>query len=267
MALKCGMRILLAIESSTDIASVALSFSDDGTGAGAGVNPPQRVLQRQVDGVQSHSLTVLPMVQALLAEAGIALADCDAIAFGAGPGSFTGVRTACGIAQGLAYGSERPVVAVDTLAAAAQACRDGTGSADVLVILDARMGQVYWGRYRWHATVDGGVWQAVAPARVDAPADILLHIVGSEKITPCGNGLVVHAAALASLLQQPGVLAGRPECMPHAVQVAALAHRLFSRGMAVPAREAQPVYLRNDVALTTLERAAKKLSDQSVAPA
>ena len=241
-----AMSTILAIESSTDIASVALYL--DG--------PLPRLLTRQVSGVQSHSESVLPMVQALLAEAGIALRDCDAIAFGAGPGSFTGVRTACGIVQGLAYGSERRVVAVDTLIAAAQACRDATGADDVLVVIDARMGQVYWGQYRWQDNVEGGGdWVPVVAARLDAPA----AVVASGTVTACGNGFIAYAAAFAQNLA-PGGFAhdARPDLMPHAAQVAALATRLFQRGAAVAARDAQPVYLRNDVALTTLERAIRR---------
>ncbi len=260
------MSIILAIESSTDIASVALAFADDGAGSTAGYT---RLLQRQVDGVQSHSLAILPMAQALLAEAGIGLDRCDAIAFGAGPGSFTGVRIACGIAQGLGHGSGRPVVAVDTLAAAAQSCRDATGSDDVLVILDARMGQVYWGRYRWHADAAGagGDWVAVSPARVDAPSAVTvgaLEAGAEDVVTPCGNGLTVHAAQLAALLAQPQMRPPRAECMPHAAQVAALGQRLLRHGQAVAARQAQPIYLRNDVALTTAERAARREIGQAV---
>ena len=224
------MRTLLAIESSTDLASVALYVADpDGRRAG-------RLLSREVSGVQSHSQTLLPMVQMLLAEAGITLAQCEAIAFGAGPGSFTGVRTACGIAQGLAYGSGRPVVAVDTLAAAAQACRDATGAADVVAVLDARMGEVYWGQYRWESTGDGPQWRALTPAQVSAPEAVVV----SGPATVCGNGL-----ALSGVLNA---------CMPHALAVATLAQTMLAQGLAVAARDARPVYLRNEVALTTAQR-------------
>jgi tRNA threonylcarbamoyladenosine biosynthesis protein TsaB len=254
------MSIILAIESSTDIASVALIV------AGSPETGDDRILHRQVAGVQSHSQTVLPMVQALLAEAGIALASCSAIAFGAGPGSFTGVRTACGIAQGLAYGSNLPVVGVDTLEAAAQACRDATGAADVLVLLDARMGEVYWAQYRWldaddgadsdpdaHADPDaaGGAWRVVSAPRLDAPA----LVAASGGVQACGSGLTAHPAVFESA---PFAATARADIMPHAVAVATLAARLFAAGKAVAARDAQPVYLRNDVALTTAERAVRR---------
>ena len=162
------------------------------------------------------------------------------------------MRTACGIVQGLAYGSERPVVAVDTLVSAAQACRDATGANDVLVVIDARMGQVYWGQYRWQGDGD---WMTVVTARLDAP----LAVVASGSVTACGNGFSAYAAAFAESLA-PGGFAhdARPDLMPHAAQVAALATRLFQCGAVVSARDAQPVYLRNDVALTTLERAIRR---------
>lgn len=242
------MSILLAIESSTDLASVALHV------AAADGAAPLRVFFRTAGGVQSHSQSILPMVQAVLAEAGLALHDCDAIAFGAGPGSFTGVRTACGIAQGLAHGSNRPVVAVDTLAAAAQACRDSTGADDVLVVLDARMGEVYWGQYRYRETKVGAGWTAVTAARLDAPAQVA-PVAGLMPVA-CGSGFTAHATQFADCDFAAGA---RADIMPHAIQVAALAQHLLAEGAAVAARDAQPVYLRNDVALTTAERASRRL--------
>ncbi|MGB9109017.1 MAG: tRNA (adenosine(37)-N6)-threonylcarbamoyltransferase complex dimerization subunit type 1 TsaB, partial [Telluria sp.] len=147
------MPIILAIETSSELASCALFNSD----AGAAASP----LSRETAGVRTHSQSVLPMVQELLREAGIKLADCDAIAFGAGPGSFTGVRTACGVAQGLAFGASLPVLPLVTLEAMAEACRARNGATEVLAVLDARMNEVYWAQYRYA----GGAWHAVvAPA-------------------------------------------------------------------------------------------------------
>src|SRR4051812_42465314 len=130
------MTTILAIETSTELASAALLRGD-------------RMLSREASGVQNHSQAILPMVQSLLAEAGIALTECDAIAFGAGPGSFTGVCTACGVVQGLAFGAGLPAIPVVTLQAMAQSCRDVCGADDVLAVLDARMGEVYWAQYRY----------------------------------------------------------------------------------------------------------------------
>lgn len=224
------MRTILAIETSSDLASAALLHNG-------------RLLARDSAGVQTHSQSVLPMVQQLLAEAGMPLSQCDAIAFGAGPGSFTGVRTACGVAQGLAFGAELPVVPVVTLQAMAQACRERCGADDVLVMLDARMEEVYWAQYRF----DNG-WQTVtAPALASAST-----VATSGAVTACGNGLLAYASALADK--------GFTVCesiVPHAAQVATLAQQELLAGSSIHAREARPIYLRNKVALTTAERLAK----------
>lgn len=222
------MSIILAIETSTELASAALLHGD-------------QLTTRSSLGVQTHSETILPMVQELLAQAGIALSACDAIAFGVGPGSFTGVRTACGVVQGLAFGAELPVLPVVTLAAMAQACRESSGSNDVLAILDARMGEVYWAQYRY----DAG-WQTIIAPQLSAPSAVLPQGV----VQACGNGLSAYPDAFAGSSFVPGL----PEVMPHAGQIARLGQMMFSQGLAVPLDLAQPLYLRNKVALTTEER-------------
>src|SRR5690606_11847824 len=140
-----------------------------------------RLLVRNAASVQTHSQSLLPMVQALLAAAGIRLGDCDAIGFGAGPGSFTGVRTARCVAQGLAFGAGLPATPIGTLDAMAEACREQTGAADVLCLLDARMGEVYWAQFHYGA--DG--WQAVVAPRLSRPADVMAE----GRVLSCGNGL------------------------------------------------------------------------------
>lgn len=226
------MPSILAIETSSELASAALLYQG-------------QVLARETAGVQTHSQTLLPMVQVLLAEAGITLAQCDAIAFGAGPGSFTGVRTACGVAQGLGFGADRPLVPVVTLEAMAEACRSACGAEEVLVLLDARMEEVYWAQYRYQ---DG--WQDVMPPRLGPAASVsaLGHV------RACGNGLSAYASAFA---HQPFLAEGLPGVMPHAREVALLAARAFAEGRTVHAREASPLYLRDKVALTTSERAQR----------
>ena len=226
------MSIILAIETSADLASAALVHGTE-------------LIWRESAGVQTHSQTILPLVQELLAQAGIGLKQCDAIAFGSGPGSFTGVRTACGIVQGLAYGAGVPVIPVVTLQAMAEACRTARGAADVLCVLDARMGEVYWAQYRFD-----GDWQVVTPPTLSR----------AEAITPigavvaCGNGLSAYADAFAARTFADGALIS---IMPHARDIAALGVPLLAAGQVVAARDAQPLYLRNKVALTTLERAQK----------
>jgi tRNA threonylcarbamoyladenosine biosynthesis protein TsaB len=226
------MSTILAIETSSELASVALSR--DG-----------RIIAREASGVQTHSQTVLPMVQQLLSEAGLALAQCDAIAFGAGPGSFTGVRTACGVAQGLAFGADLPVVPVVTLLAMAEACRTACGASDLLVLLDARMEEVYWAQYRY----DDG-WKTVLEPALSAPAGV----VPIGQPVACGNGLVAYASAFDSA---PFAIGAHPGVMPHAREIALLAQFDVAAGRTVHARDAQPIYLRNKVALTTVERLAK----------
>jgi tRNA threonylcarbamoyladenosine biosynthesis protein TsaB len=223
--LKYGMPIILAIETSSETASCALLRGDV-------------VISRVSSGVRTHSQAVLPMIQELLAEAGIALRDCDAIAYGAGPGSFTGVRTACGVAQGLAFGGNLPAVPVVTLDAMALACHQQHGAAEVLAVLDARMGEVYWAQYRFEDD---------APVALQAP---MLSAPGEVKPqgapVACGNGLAAYAEAFPA--------AGFAGVMPHAEQVAQLAALAFAAGRTVTAAEAQPLYLRNKVAYTQAER-------------
>jgi tRNA threonylcarbamoyladenosine biosynthesis protein TsaB len=224
--LKYGMPIILAIETSSEQASCALLRGET-------------VISRVSEGVRTHSQSVLPMIQELLAEAGIALKDCDAIAFGSGPGSFTGVRTACGIAQGLAFGGNLPVVPVVTLDAMALACHQQQGAPEVLAVLDARMGEVYWAQYRFD--------QDAAPAAVLPPA-----LSAPDGVQPqgapvaCGNGLSAYAEAFPA--------GGHAAIMPHAAQIAQLAAIAFAAGRTVTAAEAQPLYLRNKIAYTQAER-------------
>ena len=237
------MPIILAIETSTELASAALLR--DG-----------QVFSRESAGVQTHSQAILPMVQSLLAEAGISLAQCNALAFGIGPGSFTGVRTACGIVQGLAFGANLLVLPIVTLAAMAEAAREACGASDVLSILDARMGEVYWAQYR-HVDDE---WEIVVEPTLSAPA--LVHPLSPRILkgsTPapllaCGNGL----SAYTELFAKATFLArAQPTLMPHARHIAQLGLKAFEQGSGLPAIEAQPLYLRNKVALTTAERAIK----------
>jgi tRNA threonylcarbamoyladenosine biosynthesis protein TsaB len=226
------MPIILAIETSSELASAALLCGG-------------KLLTRDTSGVQTHSQTLLPMVQELLAEAGISLTQCDAIAFGAGPGSFTGVRTACGIAQGLAFGLDLPVVPISTLLAMAEACREQSGADEVLTVLDARMEEVYWAQYRY----DNG-WQTVLEPALSSAAGVVPRGLPAA----CGNGFSAYAATFAPM---PFAANAHSGIMPHAAQVARLARIELAAGRTIAARDAQPVYLRNKVALTTAERLAR----------
>ncbi|WP_338759161.1 tRNA (adenosine(37)-N6)-threonylcarbamoyltransferase complex dimerization subunit type 1 TsaB [Massilia sp. METH4] len=222
---------ILALETSSELASCALLHGG-------------RLSSRSSDGVRTHSASLLPMVQELLAEAGIVLADCDAIAYGAGPGSFTGVRTACGIAQGLGFGANLPLVPVVTLDAMSLACRERHGAADVLAVLDARMNEVYWAQYRF----EGELPVAVLPAALSAPADVAPQ--GAP--LACGNGFTAYPEAFAG---KPFAAGADTAVLPHAEQVARLGAAAFAAGQGMPAADAQPLYLRNKVAYTKAERA------------
>lgn len=236
------MPIILAIETSSELASCALLL-DAQRGA--------QVLSREADGVRTHSQSVLPMVQSLLSEAGVRLADCDAIAFGAGPGSFTGVRTACGVAQGLAFGAELPVIPLVTLAAMAEACRARTGANEVLAVLDARMNEVYWAQYRY----DGGWTTVVEPALCvpEAVQPIETGSLTADGLAACGNGFAAYPQAFEGKAFAAGAHA---DIVPHARELALLAAPALAAGQALPAAAAQPLYLRNKVAYTSAERQA-----------
>ena len=225
------MPILLAIETSSELASCALLAGDT-------------VTTRESSGVRTHSQSILPMVQALLADANLTLADLDAIAFGAGPGSFTGVRTACGITQGLAFGAGLPVVPLVTLDAMALACRERSDASEILVLLDARMGEVYWAQYRY---ADG--WHTVVAPALCAPEAVAPVPVAG--LVACGNGLTAYPAAFADGAFAAGGLA---DILPHARDLVRLGALAFAAGQAVDAAAAQPLYLRNKIAYTSAER-------------
>ena len=219
---------IAAIETSTELASVALLCGD-------------RVTSRESSGAQTHSMTVLALLQELLREQDLALGQCDALAFGSGPGSFTGVRTACGLAQGLAFGANLPVVPVVTLLAMADAARNQGAGDNILAVLDAHMGEVYWAQYRFDEQ-----WHVVRAPCLSAPEQVMAE----DASCVAGNGLAVYADRFTGLLPIPRW----PELMPHASQMARLGRQFVLEGQGVHAREAQPLYLRNKVALTTAER-------------
>ena len=236
------MSIILAIETSTQIASIALRI--DG-----------HTRSRDKIGTQGHSEWLLPAIQSLLEEADISLKRCDALAFGAGPGSFTGVRMACGIVQGLAFGSGLPVAPVNTLLATAFACHAEIGTRDVLVILDARMAEVYWAQYRFD--IDG--WTVITEPRLSVPSSV----IAQGPVVVCGDGLTVCADVFAatgfdSVMEVASI--------PRASEIALLGERMLGAGTTVSACDAQPVYLRNQVALTTAERVAKAAGLTGVNP-
>jgi tRNA threonylcarbamoyladenosine biosynthesis protein TsaB len=157
----------------------------------------------------------------------------------------------------LAFGADLPVVPDVTLLAMAQACREAFGASDVLAVIDARMEEVYWAQYRY----ENG-WQTVIEPTLSAAS----AVAPVGEVLACGNGLSAYSATFAEKFASTFATASnrlpvpmhlQPEVMPHAAQVARLAAGMLAEGKAVAPRDAQPIYLRNKVALTTVERQAK----------
>lgn len=223
---------LLAFETATRHLSVALW--QDG-----------KFIERAAEVPNGGSERLLPWVSELLAEAGSTLEQLDGVAFGAGPGGFTGLRLGCGVAQGLAWGLDIPVLPISTLEALALESGDG----NVWACLDARMNEVYGAAYEVAGEV---VRQLVAPACMP-PA--LIPVPAFARGRGVGDGF----SACGSLLQgrKPDLADVRADLYPTAVGVLRLAAPVFLRGQARPAAEAQPVYVRDKVALTTAERIAR----------
>ncbi|SAK79858.1 family M22 non-peptidase [Caballeronia calidae] len=246
--------VLLALDTSTEFCSVALLLADSASAPAQSavaphyVNGDTRVWFRHEATGAVSSTRLLPAVRELFDDAGLALADCAAIAFGAGPGSFTGLRTATGVAQGLAFGLSVPVVPVSTLLACAEAARlrDAAIAPRVLAALDARMDEVYWADFEFDAA--SGDWRTLHSAALDAPGALPLPDV---PFALAGNA----AAAFGDRL--PAVAAAAQvdrEALPHALPVALIGLRAFQAGKAVAPELAAPEYVRDKVAQTTAER-------------
>jgi tRNA threonylcarbamoyladenosine biosynthesis protein TsaB len=225
---------LLAFDTSTERMSIALAR---GTSTWT---------QETAGGAQA-SAAIVPAILALLAEAGIALAELDAIAFGRGPGAFTGLRTACAVAQGLAFGAGKPVLPVDTLLAVAEDARGGVAEWRVWAVLDARMNELYAAHYGYA----DGRWQVLEAPRLTTAQALNERWRAAPPEAVAGNGLV--AAAL-----ETGGARRLAEARPAAAAIVTLARALARAGGAVDAAQALPLYLRDKVAQTTAERAAAK---------
>ena len=221
---------ILALDTSTEYCSVAL-WHDGAMDA------------RDELAGQRHSQRLLPMVGELLRHHGFDVKDLDGIAFGQGPGSFTGLRIACGVTQGLAFGAGLPVVGVSTLLALAEAAR----AERAVCCIDARMGEIYHAAY----ARNGPKWEPVHLPALYAPAEAPPLPAGSW--IGCGSGFAAHGPVLQQLY------AGRlsaimPDVFPHARDIARLAVPEFEAGRAVAPEHAVPAYIRDKVALKTSER-------------
>ncbi|HQW21237.1 MAG TPA: tRNA (adenosine(37)-N6)-threonylcarbamoyltransferase complex dimerization subunit type 1 TsaB [Rhodocyclaceae bacterium] len=223
---------LLALETATHHLSVALYRDGE-------------VLERAEKITNGGSERLLPWVGELLAEAGMAFTSLDGIAFGAGPGGFTGLRLACGIAQGLAFGLDLPVLGVSSLEALALAAND-TGAERVFACLDARMNEVYGAAYSF---CDDEPVTVRAPAV--ASAELFCAPPGTGWIG-CGDGFLAYPDLLGA-----SIVHIVPGLWPHAAAVARLAAPRLACGAGVDAGLAVPLYVRDKVALTTAERLAR----------
>jgi tRNA threonylcarbamoyladenosine biosynthesis protein TsaB len=196
---------------------------------------------------QRHSELLVPMVMDLLAEAGMKLNQLDGLAYGMGPGSFTGLRIACGVAQGLALGAGVPVLGVSTLEALAEEAWMADGADRVLACLDARMHEVYAGLYQRHADA----WACIAGPVVCPPASV--PVPPTPGFVGVGSGFEAYPELSAMGHGILGLVDGR--CIPHARAVARLAAPRFARGEGQPPEAAEPLYIRDKVALKICERA------------
>ncbi len=223
------MSNILALDASSDACSVALSL--DGT-----LLEDFRLIPRL------HAQQIMPMVDGLLGDAGVKLADLDGIAFGRGPGSFTGLRICAGVAQGLAFGANLPLLPVSTLAAMALRAYREQGAERIAATLDARMGELYWATYR---IVDG--WPCLlAPEQVAPPATLQLPELTTGGWVGVGPGWNYREELDASLVAEMANIDA--SMLPHAVDMAALAVQMLRHGAGVDPAEGTPVYLRDEVA-------------------
>jgi tRNA threonylcarbamoyladenosine biosynthesis protein TsaB len=277
MSLSTNETRWLAFDTSTDVLSLAVARGD-------------RVWTQTLPGGAQASSGLIPAVLALLAEADMPLASLTAIVFGRGPGSFTGLRTACAVAQGLALGADLPVLPIDTLLAVAEEARElqmssghlnASEALTVLALLDARMDEVYSAAYQWQppaaegghaqtlpaasvqapntAGVRGG-WQAVSPLKVGAPEQVALpHTPQGSHTTPGSQTSPVLLAGNAFAAYGDRLPPGeRCVALPTAAALLRLAPALWAQGLAVPADQAMPLYIRDKVANTTAEREVLK---------
>jgi tRNA threonylcarbamoyladenosine biosynthesis protein TsaB len=220
---------LLALDTATEACSAALWLDGE-------------IISRNALTPREHAHRIIPMMDEVLEEAGLSLKELDAIAFGRGPGSFTGVRIAASLTQGAAYGTGLPVIPVSTLATLAQAAIEEQGAERILPAIDARMQEVYWAEYRRD---EHGLAELIDEELVIPPAQVPLP--DGKAYTGIGSGWQTYAEELGQRLD--GLVSKTlPEALPDARYVAKLAAAYHERGVSLPAHQALPVYLRDQVA-------------------
>lgn len=230
---------LLAIDTSTDVLHLALCRG------------PATWVRTGAAGAQA-SATLVPAVLALLDEAGLALRELHAVAFGRGPGAFTGLRTACAVAQGLALGAGCPVLPIDTLMIVAECARGLGAGPELWAAQDARMGEAYAARYRLGPD---GRWQTLEAAALHDPAALRERLMVQPGIGLAGNAIRAFPDALGE-----GPWTAWPEAGTDGAALLRLARAAWQAGEAIDAALALPVYVRDKVAQTTAEREAARLA-------
>ncbi|OAJ93887.1 tRNA (adenosine(37)-N6)-threonylcarbamoyltransferase complex dimerization subunit type 1 TsaB [Vibrio bivalvicida] len=221
---------ILALDTATENCSVALLVDN-------------KVYVRSEVAPRDHTKKVLPMVDEVLKEAGVCLTELDALAFGRGPGSFTGVRIGIGIAQGLAFGADLPMIGVSTLEAMAQGVYRKHGAKHVATAIDARMSEVYWGRF---VRQEDGTWKTVDAECVAPPQQVSDHsIADDQQWLTAGTGWDAYPEQLAGVKFN---MAKSDVLFPDAEDIVQLAKFELAEGNTVEAEEASPVYLRDTVA-------------------
>ena len=225
---------ILAIDTTQEVCSAALQ-ADTG------------MIYREERAPRDHTRLILPQVESLLAEAQLKLTDLDVLAFGRGPGSFTGLRIAAGVIQGLALGADLPVAPVSSLVTLAQGiAREVPGTSQVCAAFDARIEEVYWGNFAMH----DGIMVAAIDEAVSSPEDVYLSAGGNW--TAAGSGWAAYPQLRERLKDRiDQVLSDR---MPLARDMLPIAAQMMNRNETVGAGQAVPVYLRNKVAQTIEER-------------
>jgi len=236
------MESLLAFDTATEHLSVAVAAHG-------------RVITHEAPGGAQASAALIPAILALLARAGIALRELDAIAFGRGPGAFTGLRTACSVAQGLAFGANLPLLPIDTLLAVAEDARAERETLRVWVTMDARMDEVYAALYGFAA----GAWAVIDAPMLTTPEKLSARWHAQPPQLVAGSALSAFGARLAT-----GNAILVPGALPRAAAMLPLARALLAQGGAVDAAHALPLYLRDKVAQTTLEREAVRAAKEAV---
>jgi len=244
---------LLAFDTGTESMSIAVTR--------AGQDGP-RLWQLDAPGGARASTDLIPAILDLLRQADVRLEQLEAICFGAGPGSFTGLRTACSVAQGLAFGAQVPVLPVDSLLAVAEDARASAlgaqGSGVITAVLDARMDELYAATYAWDAD---GAWTTIQSSTLVRPEDLTRPDLPAPALDApwvlAGNAFATYGERVAADSPFAGT-ALRIPALPRATAMLRLAPQLIAAGHTVAAQDALPSYIRDKVAKTTAERMAEK---------